>query len=54
MPKPVADRPLNARLYPEGGPGRQLKARLRAFLPSHWRRRYVATKCGRRRPMNWA
>ena len=30
MPKPVADKPLNAYLYPEGGPGRQLKARLRA------------------------
>ena len=30
MPKPVVDKPLNAYLYPEGGPGRQLKARLRA------------------------
>ena len=30
MPKPVADKPLNTYLYPEGGPGRQLKARLRA------------------------
>ena len=30
MPKPVADKPLNSYLYPEGGPGRQLKARLRA------------------------
>ena len=30
MPKPVSDKPLNAHLYPEGGPGRQLKARLRA------------------------
>ena len=30
MPKLVADKPLNAYLYPEGGPGRQLKARLRA------------------------
>ena len=30
MPKPTSTTPPNASLYPEGGPGRQLKARLRA------------------------
>ena len=30
MPKPKSASPPNAHLYPEGGPGRQLKARLRA------------------------
>jgi 2-keto-3-deoxy-L-rhamnonate aldolase RhmA len=30
MPKPKINAPPNAFLYPEGGPGRQLKARLRA------------------------
>ena len=30
MPKPKTNQPPNAALYPEGGPGRQLKARLKA------------------------
>jgi 2-keto-3-deoxy-L-rhamnonate aldolase RhmA len=30
MPKPKTNKPPNAHLYPEGGPGRQLKARLKA------------------------
>ena len=30
MPKPRSNRPSNAAFYPEGGPGRQLKARLKA------------------------
>ena len=30
MPKPKSTTPPNAHLYPEGGPGRQLKARLKA------------------------
>lgn len=29
MPRPRSDSPPNAALYPEGGPGRQLKARMR-------------------------